>query len=161
MKNTSLLNIAAIIASLTVLVITFILIPEPIWSAITIATAIGFAASVGYVFYTPSVFRQRAGSTDASQMSALGLLSTISLVLLLVTGGGFALALMGYQKLGLALLVFGLGIYVVMSLVVKATLNVVGNVSAKWAQPSQHFDWQNKVSMLVHQNLLQGRYKSC
>lgn len=149
MKSISLLNIAASIAALTVLVIAFILVPEPLWTAITIATAIGFAVSVGYVFYVPSILRQNAQSTDASQMAAVGMLGTVSIVLLMATGGGFVLALAGYQKLGLALLVFGIGAFLVMSLVLNAALQVVGDVSAKWSQPSHHVNWQSQVTMLT------------
>lgn len=149
MKSISLLNIAASIAALTVLVIAFILVPEPLWSVTTIATAIGFASSVGYVFYVPSILRQNVQGTDASQMAAVGPLGTISIVLLMATGGGFVLALVGYQKLGLALLVFGIGIFLVMSLVLNAALKVVGDVSAKWSQPSHHVNWQSQATMLA------------
>ena len=149
MKSISLLNIAASIAALTVLVIAFILVPEPLWTAITIATAISFAGSVGYVFYVPSNLRQNAQSTDASQMAAVGPLGTFSILLLIATGGGFVLALLGYQKLGLALVVFGIGAFVVMSLVLNAALKVVGDVSTKWSQPSHHVNWQSQVTMLT------------
>ena len=152
MKSISLLNIAAFIAALTVLVIATILVPEPLWTATTIATAIGFTASVSYVFYVPSIFHHNAQSTDASQMAAVGPLGTVSIVLLMATGGGFVLALAGYQKLSLAMLVFGIGTFLVMSLVVNAALKVVGNVSAKWSQPSHHVNWQNQVTMLVSQS---------
>ena len=151
MKSISLLNIAASIAALTVLVIAFILVPEPLWTATTIATAIGFTCSVSYVFYVPSIFHQNAQSTDASQMAAVGPLGTVSIVLLMATGGGFVLALAGYQKLSLAMLVFGIGAFLVMSLVVNAALKVVGDVSAKWSQSSHHVNWQNKVTMLASQ----------
>ena len=149
MKSISLLNSAASIATLTVIVIAFILIPEPLWTAVTIATAIGFAGSVGYVFYAPSILRRNAQSTDASQMAALGMLGPVSIVLLMATGGGFVLALAGYQKLSLAMLVFGIGTFLVMSLVVNAALKVVGEVSAKWSQPSHHVNWQSRVTMLA------------
>ena len=152
MKSISLLNIAASIAALTVLVIAFILIPEPLWTATTFATAIGFAGSVGYAFYVPSILRQNAPSTDASQMAAVGILGIVSIVLLMATGGGFVLALVGYQKLGLALLVFGIGAFLVMSLVMNAALKVVGDVSAKWSQASHHVNWQNEVTMLASQS---------
>jgi hypothetical protein len=149
MKSISLLNIAASIAVSTVLLVVFILVPEPLWTAITIATAISFAGSVGYVFYVPSIFRQNAQTTDASQIAAVGMLGTVSIVLLMATGGGFVLALVGYQKLGLALLVFGIGAFLVMSLVLNAALKVVGEVSAKWSQPSHHVNWQIQVNVLV------------
>ena len=149
MKSISLLNIAASIATLTVIVIAFILIPEPLWTAVTIATAIGFAGSVGYVFYAPSILRRNAQSTDATQMAALGMLGTVSIVLLMATGGGFVLALVGYQKLGLALLVFGIGAFLVMTLVLNASLKIVGEVSAKWSQPSHHVNWQSQVAVLA------------
>lgn len=152
MKSISLLNIAASIAALTVLVIAFILVPEPLWTAITIATAIGFAGSVGYVFYVPSILPRNAQTTDASQMAAVGPLGTVSIVLLMATGGGFLLALVGYQKLGLAMLVFGVGAFLVMSLVMNAALKVVGDVSAKWSQPSRHVNWQNQITMLASQS---------
>ena len=119
MKSISLLNIAASIAALTVLVIAFILVPEPLWTAITIATSIGFAASVGYVFYVPSILRRNAQSTDASQMAAVGMLGTVSIVLLMATGGGFVVALVGFQKLGLTLMRVGIGAFIVMTLVLN------------------------------------------
>lgn len=149
MKSITLLNIAASIAALTVLVIGFILVPEPLWTATTIATAIGFAGSVGFVFYVPSILRQNLQSTDASQMAAIGPLSTVSILLLFFTGGGFVFALVGYQKLGLALLVFGIGAFLVMFLVLSAALKVVGEVSTKWSQPSHHVNWQSQVTMLA------------
>jgi hypothetical protein len=152
MKSISLLNIAASIATLTVLLIAFILVPEPLWTATTLITAIGFAGSVGYVFYIPSVLRQNDKGTDASQMAAVGPLGIVSIVLLMATGGGFVLALVGYQKLGLALLVFGIGAFLIMSLVLNAALKVVGDISAKWSQPSHHVNWQNQITILVSQS---------
>lgn len=149
MKSISLLNIAASIAALTVLVIAFILVPEPLWTATTIATAIGFASSVGYVFYIPSILRQNAQNTDATQMAAVGPLGFISIMLLMATGGGFVLALVGYQRLGLALLVFGIGAFLVMFLVLNSALKVVSDVSAKWSKPSHHVNWQYQVTMLA------------
>lgn len=151
MKSISLLNIAATIASLTVLAITFILVPEPLWTATTIATAIGFACSVGFLFYTPSILRQKQQGTDAQQMAAIGPLGTVSILLLLAMGGGFVLALAGYQRLGLAMLVFGIGAFLVMILMLNAALKVVGDVSAKWSQPSHHVDWQSRVTILASQ----------
>jgi len=149
MKSISLLNIAASIAALTVLVIAFILVPETLWTAITVATAIGFAGSVGYVFYVPSMMRQNSHSTDASQIAAVGPLGIVSIMLLIATGGGFLLALVGYQKLGLVLLVFGIGAFILMSLVLNSALKVVGDISAKWSQPSHHVNWQRQVTMLT------------
>jgi hypothetical protein len=55
----------------------------------------------------------------------------------------------GYQKLGLALLVFGIGVFLVMCLVVNAALKVVGDVSEKWSQPSNHVNWQSQVTVLT------------
>lgn len=145
------LNIAAAIAALTVALIAFILVPEPLWNAATISTALGFAGAVGYVFYVPSILRQSAQSTDASQMASIGPLGTLTMVLLMSTGGAFVLALFGYQKFGWALLVFGVGAFLVMSLVLNAALKVVDDVSAKWSQPSHHVNWQNQVSVLASQ----------
>lgn len=156
MKSIPLLNIAASIAALTVLVIAFILIPEPLWTATTIATAIGFAASVGFVFYTPSILRQHKQSADATQMAAVGPLGIISVVLLMTMGFSFVLALVGYQKLGLAMLVLGIGAFIVMALLLNAALKVVGDVSAKWSQPSHHVNWKNQVTILASQATHQG-----
>ena len=33
----------------------------------------------------------------------------------------------------------------------NAVLKVVGEVSAKWSQPSHHVDWQNQVTLLASQ----------
>lgn len=159
MKSISLLNIAASIATLTVLLIAFLLLPEPLWTATTLATAIGFASSVGYVFYVPSILRQNVMNTDASQMAALGPLGIVSVVLLMTTGGSFLLAVVGYQKLGLALLVAGAGAFLVMSFVLKAMLKIVDTVSARWSQPSHQVGWQNQVTILVSQATHQDSLK--
>ena len=151
MKTTLLLNIAASIAALTVVLVAFILIPEPLWTATTIATAIGFATLVGFVFYTPSILRQKQQSTDAMQMAAIGSYGVVSILLLIATGSGFILALAGHQKPGLAMLVFGIGAFLVMFLMVNTALKVVGDVSKKWSQPSHHVDWQNQVTILISQ----------
>ena len=151
MKSVSLLNVAAAIAALTVLVISFILVPDPMWSAVTIVTAIGFAGSVGFVFYIPSILRQKQQGTDAQQMAAIGPFAVSSTFLLLAMGAGFVLALVGYQKLGLAMLVFGIGAFLVTSLILNAGLKVVGEISSKWSQPSHHFDWKNQVAILMSQ----------
>lgn len=151
MKSVSLLNVAAAIAALTVLVIAFILVPDPMWSAVTIVTAIGFAGSVGFVFYIPSILRQKQQGTDAQQMAAIGPYAVSSTFLLLAMGAGFVLALVGYQKLGLAMVVFGIGAFLVTSLILNAALKVVGEISSKWSQPSHHFDWKNQVAILMSQ----------
>ena len=151
MKSVSLLNVAAAIAALTVLVISFILVPDPMWSAVTIVTAIGFAGSVGFVFYIPSILRQKQQGTDAQQMAAIGPFAVSSTFLLLAMGAGFVLALVGYQKLGLAMLVFGIGAFLVTSLILNAALKVVGEISSKLSQPSRHFDWKNQVAILMSQ----------
>ena len=151
MKSVSLLNVAAAIAALTVLVIAFILVPDPMWSAVTIVTAIGFAGSVGFVFYIPSILRQKQQGTDAQQMAAIGPFAVSSTLLLLAMGAGFVLALVGYQKLGLAMLVFGIGAFLVTSLILNAALKVVGEISSKLSQPSRHFDWKNQVAILMSQ----------
>ena len=151
MKSVSLLNVAAAIAALTVLVIAFILVPDPMWSAVTIVTAIGFAGSVGFVFYIPSILRQKQQGTDAQQMAEIGPYAVSSTFLLLAMGAGFVLTLVGYQKLGLAMVVFGIGAFLVTSLILIAALKVVGEISSKWSQPSHHFDWKNQVAILMSQ----------
>ena len=152
MKSISLLNIASSMAALTVLLIALILIPEPLWTSTTIATAFGFAGAVGYIFYVPSILRKNAKITDASQLSSIGPLGAVSIVLLIASGSGFLLSLGGYQKFGLAMLIFGIGAALVLSLVLSAALKVVDSVSAKWSQPSQHVNWQNQIAILVSQS---------
>jgi hypothetical protein len=151
MKSASLLDIAAVVAALTVLAIAFVLVPDPLWTTVTIVTAIGFAVSVGFVFYVPSIFRQKRQGTDAQQMAAIGPFAVSSMLLLLAMGAGFVMALLGYQKLGLAMLIFGIGAFLVTGLLLNAALKVVGDVSNKWSQPSHHVNWQGKVAILASQ----------
>lgn len=151
MKSISLLNIAAIIAALTVLVIAFILVPEPLWSAVTIITAVGFAVSIGFVLYIPSALRQKLQGSDAQQMAAIGPFAILSTLLLLAMGAAFVFSLSGFQKMGLAMLVFGIGTFFVTSLVLSSALKVVDNISNKWSQPSRHVDWQRQATILTSQ----------
>jgi len=155
MKSVSLLNTAATIAALTVLTAALILVPEPMWSLVTLITAIGFASSVGYIFYIPSSLRQKQQRNDVQQIVAIGSLGFLSTLLLITMGGSFILALNGYQKIGLALVIFGVGEFFVTNLVLNAALEVVNDISNKWSQPSKHFDWQNQVTLLISQTVHQ------
>lgn len=109
MKSISLLNSAASIATLTVIVIAFI-DTGTVVDCSHYSYRYRFAGSLGYVFYAPSILRRNAQSTDASQMAALGMLGTVSIVLLMATGGGFGGA--GWvSEVGRHLLVFGMSAY--------------------------------------------------
>lgn len=149
MKSVSPFNIAAIVAAATVLTIAFILVPEPLWTATTIVTAIAFGGSVVFVFYIPSILRQKQMDSDAQQIAAIGPVGMISTLLLLAMGLAFAFALAGYEKVGLAILVFGIGAFLVSTLMLNAALKVVGDITATSAQPSRHVDWQSRVSVLT------------
>jgi hypothetical protein len=149
MKPVSLLNIAAVVATLTVLAISCILVPEPRWTMVTIITAIGFAGSVGFMFYVPSILRGKQSGTDARQMAAIGPFSLISLLALLAMSVSFVLALTGYEKLALAMLILGVGSLFAAYLILSAALKVVENISVKTAQISHHVDWQGRVSILA------------
>ena len=84
-------------------------------------------------------------------MAEIGPYAVSSTFLLLAMGAGFVLTLVGYQKLGLAMVVFGIGAFLVTSLILNAALKVVGEISSKWSQPSHHFDWKNQVAILMSQ----------
>ncbi|ASU38542.1 hypothetical protein hmeg3_09690 [Herbaspirillum sp. meg3] len=147
------MNIAALVVAVTVATIVFILVPEPAWNSTTIATAIAFVAAMGFVFYIPSVLRKQHKNTEGRvQLAAIGPTGAVSLLLLLVTAGAFALALANHPAWGLALLTFGIGAFVVASLMLNAALKVVGNVSVKSSAPSRHIEWQRQVSAMALQS---------
>jgi hypothetical protein len=157
MKPISLLNIAAIVITLMVLIIAYILVPEAHWTTVAVLAAVGFAGSAGFSLYVPSILRQRS-ETDAPQIAAIGPLAVIGTLLMLSMGASFALALAGYEKWGWATLALGIGLFVAAYLTMSAALKVIESVSDKGAVISHHVDWQGEAaslaSMAVHPDSL-------
>ena len=54
MRLLGVFNIVAIVASVMVLVMAFILVPDKSWNSSTIISVIIFALAMGFVFYTPN-----------------------------------------------------------------------------------------------------------
>jgi hypothetical protein len=151
MNTTSLLNIAAAVAALTVLALAFIWVPTPLWSALTLITALAFAASVGFVFYVPAVLRRREQGSNAQQLAAIGPIGTLSLLLLLAMGASFLLALLGLQSLALTMLVLGIAAFFICSLVLTAAFRIITENTHSPAKRSHHGQWQTQVALLLAQ----------
>lgn len=148
MRSMGLFNLAALVASLMLLAISAVLVPDKLWSTAAITSVVIFALSVGFIFYAPSALVKSQSSSDAAQMASLGPLGVITGLTLLLTAGAFVLAIRGMDKLAWALDIFAIGSFIISGLLLRAATDVIGNVSAKYSVPSNHIRWQGEVQGL-------------
>lgn len=140
-------NLTALVASVMVLIMATILVPEKSWSNAAITSIVIFALSIGFVFYVPSVVKPQ-GAGDAAPMASLGPLGIITGWMLLVTAGAFVLALLGMDKLAWAMVVLSIGSFMLSGLLLRAASDVVGNVAKQYSSPSKHIYWQREIQGL-------------
>ncbi|MEQ1496982.1 MAG: hypothetical protein ABL912_14630 [Novosphingobium sp.] len=150
MPTLGLFNLAALVASLMVLAIAAVLIPDKSWSVTAITSAIVFSMTVGLVFYLPSIVVKKQSGNDAARMAALGPLGGLTGCALLLTAGGFALALLGMDRVVAVLDIFAVGSLAISGLMLRAATNVIGDVVAKHSVPSKHIAWQAAIQGLHH-----------
>jgi len=141
-------NLAALVGSIMVLAIAAVLVPDKAWSTAAITSVAIFALAVGIVFYAPSVVVKSQSGSDAAQIASLGPLGVITGLTLLLTAGAFCIALFGMEMLALALDIFSIGSLIISGLMLRAALNVVGNVASQYSVPSKHTRWQGEIQSL-------------
>jgi len=77
MRSMGLFNLAALVASVMVLAIAAVLVPDKSWSNAAITAVVIFALAVGFVFYVPSMLVKSQSDSDAAQMASLGPLGVV------------------------------------------------------------------------------------
>lgn len=151
MRKLGFFNVSALIASVTVLSMAFILVPDKSWSPLVITSVALFALAVGFIFYVPTAISAKRGNTDASNLASIGPISVASGWLFLLTAGAAALAIFGFEKLAIALDIFAVGTFVISALTIHAAMNKVADVSNSYSQPSNHLRWQGDIRGLLGQ----------
>lgn len=148
MRSMGFFNLAAFVASLMVLAIAAVLVPDKSWSDAAITSVVSFALAAGLVFYVPSVVAKRQGGNDAVQMASLGPLGILSGGMLLLTAGAFVFAIYGMDSLAWAMNIFALGSFIISVLMLRAAGDVIDNVAAHYSAPSKHIGWQGETQGL-------------
>lgn len=148
MRSIGWFNLSALVASLMVLAIAFVLVPDKTWSAAAITSVAFFAFSVAFIFYLPSVMLKISGGNNAVQMATLGPLGFVTGWMLLLTAAGFASALMGLDKIAWVMDIFAFGSFLISQFMLRPTLAVVGNIASQYSGSSKHTVWQSEVQKL-------------
>lgn len=139
------LNLSAVVACLMVLAIAFVLVPDKTWNAATTTSVTLFAFSVAFVFYLPLVALKDSNGSNAAHMASLGPLCFVTGGLLLLTAAGFVSALIGWDNIAWVMDIFAFGLFLISQFMLRAALEVVGNVASQYAGPSKHTVWQSEV----------------
>ncbi len=148
MRSMNLFNLAALVASVMVLAIAAVLIPDKLWSDATITSVVMFAFAVVFVFYAPSVISKSQTTNDAAQIAAIGPLGILSGGMLLLTAGAFVFAILGRERMAWAMNIFSCGSFVISLLMLRAASNVIGTVVAHDVAPSKHIIWQSEIQSI-------------
>ena len=142
-------NFAAIVASLMVLAIAYILVPDKSWSAATITSILFFALATGFIFYVPSLITKKQHDRNAVQMALIGPLGFLKVLMLLMTLGVFVLAFNRMDNLAFAGNVFLVCIFIISWLMLRASADVIQNIENENTIPSKHFGWQSDIQILI------------
>jgi hypothetical protein len=145
MRVLGLFNIAALVSSLMILAMAYVLVPDKLWTNEAIAALVIFALAVGFIFYIPSVLVKDHGENDAAQMASIGPLGVITGLTLLLTSGAFVLSLLEMNKFALALDIFAVGTFIVSALMLRVASSVIGDVTTQYSMPSNHIRWQSEI----------------
>ena len=145
MRVLGLFNLSALVSSLMILAIAYVLVPDKVWTNEAIAALIIFALAVGFIFYIPSALVKDNGDNDAAQMASIGPLGAITGWTLLITSAAFVLALLGMNKAALALDIFAVGTFIVSALMLRAASSIISNVASQYSVPSNHIRWQGEI----------------
>lgn len=148
MRATGWFNLSALVASLMVLAIAFVLVPDKTWSVAVITSVVFFAFSIAFVFFLPSVILGNSGGNNAAQMISLGPLSFITGGMLLLTSAGFVSALAGWDKIAWTINIFAFGSFLISLFMLRASFAVIGNAAFQYPVPSKHILWQNEIQGL-------------
>lgn len=148
MRSIGLFNLAALIASVMVLAIAAVLVPDKSWSNAAITSVVIFALAVGVIFYVPSIVVKSQSGSDAARIASLGPLGVVTGWTLLLTAAAFCLALFGMEKSACALDIFAIGSFIISGLMLRTATNVIGNVAAQYSVPSKHTGWQGEIQNL-------------
>jgi hypothetical protein len=150
MRTLGLFNIAALIASSMVLAIAFVLLPVQAWSPAMITSVIIFTLAVGLLFYAPSAIFRKQSKRDAAQLATIGPIGAITGWFLLLAAGAVVLSILGHEKIVIALDIFAVGTFVIGGLMLRASMNIVNEVSENYTISSNHIKWQSHIQGLCN-----------
>jgi len=145
MRLLGLFNLAAVILSLLVFAMAYVLVPDKAWTNEAITALVIFALAVGFIFYIPRSVVKDDGENDAAKMASLGPLGVITGWTLILTSAALIFALFGMSKFALALDIFAVGTFLVSVLMLRAASTVINNVATQYSAPSNHIRWQSEV----------------
>jgi hypothetical protein len=148
MRSFGLFNIAALILSLMIGAVAYVLVPNQSWTIEAVIALIFFALAVGVIFYSPSLFKKNDSKNDADTMASIGPIGLITGWTLLLTSVAFLLALLGMSKLALAFDIFAVGTFLSSVVMLRATLPIINDISARNSVQSNHILWQSEIKGL-------------
>ena len=149
MKSVGMFNLAAVVASATVIAIAAVLVPEQITNNVALATLVIFALSVGFTFYVPSLLVRSSPGSDAAAMASIGMAATLANFLLILTAAAFCLALLQYERAAIAVDILAVGGLIVGGLIAQSALKVVDAVSSESNRVSNHVRWQGDIQAIA------------
>lgn len=148
MKSSTLMNLAAVVATGAIVAIAAVLVPERLSGLAALLSLAVFAGAVGMMFYVPAILARRNPNSDAVQMASIGPSGVLSVIVLVVAAVAFVLALVGFDRLAIAMDILAIAALLVGGLSLAAALRVVADVAAKYSVPSRHAAWQSQLVAL-------------
>ena len=144
MNRSSWLNLAALVAAITVVSIVAILAPAR--TPALLCAALLLALSVAFLFLWPSL---GARDGEGTRIAMLGPIGSLSLAMLAAAGAALAAALAGHDALSFALDVLAAGGGVTGLALARAGAHTVTRHAQAAQTPSIHGQWQSRVGQLL------------
>jgi len=144
-------NLAAVVAITCVLSIIYVIFPESLWSSRTFfISALSLSISVGYIFYIPSICKNKSNN-DAANFAVIGPQTLIVLIMLGLTFASFRSAILGSNGLALIFDILAFAFLLISQFLLKSSIQVIQNTSEKYSKSSNHIKWQNELRAITTQ----------
>lgn len=151
MKN-GLFVLGGLIAAAAVILVAWVLVPERIVDPIPRFALGVLALSVAVSFFVPSVMPVLTGrhrGDDASVMASIGPYVVFGLLFMIGAAVGFVLAIIGFERLAIAVDVVVLAGAALGLLAMRGVGQVVRHAAEFSSAHSAHADWVQRVTQLV------------
>lgn len=149
MSVKSLFAIASLIAIAAVIAIAYIVLPERIWSATSIAALLLFGAAVGFALYAPFSLPSGNKGGDAAPMASIGPMGVIVTGLLGWSAITFVVALTGRESVTWAMMIVAAAGFLISNFILHAAAKIADQAAAETARPSVRTLWRGQLECLM------------
>lgn len=147
------LRFASLVVVAVVLGVALLVVPERLWTPVSIAACGLFCLLIALATYSPVLLPSGRNGGDAAGVASIGIHFAIFSGLLVMSGAGLLVALLGWDTLAMVLMVLTTGAALLGFALAKISGRIVDAVASRTAGPSDRSEWVALLRSLRSVNL--------